>query len=182
MRYSDAYLLSKDIDWFININGIYMHFASAGGLLPDVVNDREKLRMIQHQVSQLPDLFQEEAMEIQTNSNFISFLLDKRDSEESYTQYLASFAHFARKGFISFDRTEINNPFSNHYHAVCSPVPLGDPPASFWDLPESFIHSLHSLENIPHIEVPMDWLHNLYSQQQHQLRDVVEMLNEFYQR
>lgn len=48
MKYDEAYLYSRDIDWFCIIGGIFCHVASAGGLLPDVVNDRDKLRDMQN--------------------------------------------------------------------------------------------------------------------------------------
>ena len=50
MKYDEAYLYSRDIDWFCIIGGVFCHVASAGGLLPDVINDREKLRDIQKRV------------------------------------------------------------------------------------------------------------------------------------
>lgn len=49
MKFDEAYLYSRDIDWFCIIGGVFCHVASAGGLLPDVVNDREKLRDIQNE-------------------------------------------------------------------------------------------------------------------------------------
>lgn len=42
MKYDEAYIQSKDIDWFCVIGDVYCHIASAGGVLPDQINDREK--------------------------------------------------------------------------------------------------------------------------------------------
>lgn len=121
MKYLESYLLSKDIDWFFQINNSYVHVASAGGSLPASVNNREKLRNIQHQVFNLPYLYSEE--EVAVNMIFIQRLLglNINNNQEQYFQYLQSFMIFARKGFISLDRTYVNDPFSNHYHIVCAP-------------------------------------------------------------
>lgn len=43
MKYDEAYLHSKDIDWFCIIGSVICHVASAGGLLTDAINEREKL-------------------------------------------------------------------------------------------------------------------------------------------
>lgn len=57
MEYSESYIYSKDIDWFFKINNRYIHVASAGGKLPAIINDREKLRQTQYQVYNLPYIF-----------------------------------------------------------------------------------------------------------------------------
>ena len=49
MKYSDDYMYAKDIDWFCVINDNYIHAASAGGILPEPINDREKLRKLKKQ-------------------------------------------------------------------------------------------------------------------------------------
>lgn len=50
MKYEEAYIYSKDIDWFCIIGDVFCHVASAGGMIPDVINDREKLRGLQKRV------------------------------------------------------------------------------------------------------------------------------------
>lgn len=121
MKYPESYLQSKDIDWFFQINNSYIHVASAGGSLPASINNREKLRNIQHQVFNLPYLYSED--EVAVNMMFIQQFLDLsiNYNPEQYFQYLQSFMNFARKGFISLDRTYVNDPFSNYYHIVCAP-------------------------------------------------------------
>lgn len=122
MRYSEAYIQSKDIDWFCFINGIPVHVASAGGMLPKAINDREKLRGIQHQVHALPNIFSDE--EIIVNQQ----LLQQRfsDNEEARRNYLRSFLAMARKGFVSMDRTVVEDITNNHYHVVCMPSSIKD--------------------------------------------------------
>lgn len=121
MEYSESYISSKDIDWFFKMNNQYIHVASAGGKLPAIINDREKLRQVQYEVYNLPYIFSAE--EIRINQRFIRQLLSPQLNEEPqlYGSYLESFINFARKGFVSCDRTEIENETSNIYHVVCIP-------------------------------------------------------------
>lgn len=121
MEYSESYMSSKDIDWFFKIGNQYVHVASAGGKLPDIVNDREKLRQVQHEVYNLPYIFSSE--EICLNQGFIIQLLSSQpdNGPRLYDRYIESFMNFARKGFISCDRTEIENETSDIYHVVCAP-------------------------------------------------------------
>lgn len=118
MRYSDPYLFSHDIDWYCNVNGIYIHVASAGGRLPTQINDDITLRRIQYQVEQLPDIFSDE--EIIYNDVVIANVLGQNGEKDRW-QYIESFSAMARKGFASFDRTNIANPDDNRYHLVCFP-------------------------------------------------------------
>ncbi|MDE7166637.1 MAG: hypothetical protein K2O17_06380 [Bacteroidaceae bacterium] len=121
MEYSESYIFSKDIDWFFRMNNRYIHVASAGGKLPAIINDREKLRQVQYEVYNLPYIFSAE--EIRINQGFIRQLLSLQlnDDHQLYDSYVESFINFARKGFISCDRTEIENEVSNIYHVVCVP-------------------------------------------------------------
>lgn len=137
--YPESYLLSKDIDWFFKLNNQFIHVASAGGRLPVIINDREKLREIQYQVFNLPYIFSEE--EIIINDGFINQMLSPqlRANPQLYNTYVESFINFARKGFISCDRTEVTNLMSNIYHIVC--------------MPPSFDHNIH-IDAIPKIINP----------------------------
>lgn len=128
MKYPDSYLLSHDIDWFFQIENKYVHVASAGGLLPEFINDRVKLRNFQHHVFNLPYIYSDE--EIIVNKLFIQRLLEENSNDDyhvSYTQYIESFINFSRKGFISMDRTYISDSLSDHYHIVCSPKRINHP-------------------------------------------------------
>ncbi|WP_294597125.1 hypothetical protein [uncultured Rikenella sp.] len=138
-QYPESYLLSKDIDWFFKINNQYIHVASAGGRLPAIINDREKLRQIQYQVYNSPYIFSAE--DIRINQDFIRQLLSPQlnDDPQLYDTYVESFINFDRKGFISCDRTDIKNDTSDTYHVVC--------------VPPSFDRGLQ-IENIPIITNP----------------------------
>lgn len=127
MEYNEDYIYSKDIDWFFVANGKYVHVASAGGMIPDIINDREKLRDIQRKVFLAPDIYTDE--QLVTNYDFIrqKFAQSEKFSqseelEQSIELYLESFKAMARKGFISLDRTNIYDPDDNTYHVVCRPT------------------------------------------------------------
>lgn len=133
MKLSENYIQSKDIDWFCCINGVYVHVASAGGELPDIINDNNKLREIQEAVSKLPDIYEDEELEI--NETFIRSELEKNirqlqemdiyhgnyDINKGVEDYTSTFKIMARKGFTSYDRTHVSEIDDNHYHWVVRP-------------------------------------------------------------
>lgn len=121
MEYPEDYIAAKDIDWFCVINGYYVHVASAGGVLPEVINDRDKLRTLQHNVFMAPDIFTDDDIEV--NTQFLNTRFgNKPNSQVQIDNYLASFKAMARKGFISFDRTNLSDTKDNTYHVVCKPI------------------------------------------------------------
>jgi hypothetical protein len=118
MRYTNDYMHSKDIDWFCSVNKKYwIHIASAGGILPDKINDRNQLRNIQHRVFNFPDIYADE--EIIKNENFLQARFN--DDEIAIETYLSSFKSMAKKGFISLDRTNLSDLEDPAYHVVCRP-------------------------------------------------------------
>ena len=122
MDYSEDYMLTRDIDWFCIVNGIYVHLASAGGILPMSFRDRDTLRTLQHNVAMAPYLFEEE--DVVDNEAFLNQrFADNRKGRESY---VVSFREMARKGFVSMDRTNLQNPYDNRYHIVCMPRNLDE--------------------------------------------------------
>lgn len=125
MRYPNSYLFSHDIDWFWLVNGVYVHVASAGGLIPDEINDIDELRRVQHQVEMLPDIYSDE--DLQFNNEVIESLLNN-NLAESREEYIKSFAAMARKGFVTFDRTNIGDLLDNQYHMVCKPKTINRTP------------------------------------------------------
>ena len=117
MKYSDVYISNHDIDWFCIVNGTYIHVASAGGSLPSQINDDERLRQTQHQVGLLQDIYSDN--EIEFNEEGITAAIG--NDAKGRVQYVESFAAMARKGFASFDRSNIEDPSDNRYHLVCKP-------------------------------------------------------------
>ena len=117
MKYSDDYMYAKDIDWFCVINDNYIHAASAGGILPEPINDREKLRKLQKQVYDLSPIFLDE--DIIINNSFINERFYNNNEKKS--DYLQSFMSMAKKGFVSMDRTNLFDLDDQRYHIVCMP-------------------------------------------------------------
>lgn len=116
MIYDLNYMLNHDIDWFCIINGVYVHVASAGGIIPESMRDRDELRKLQHNVSVAPDIFADE--DIEYNEQFLN---NHFPEAKERADYVRSFREMARKGFVSMDRTNWTNPDSNIYHVVCRP-------------------------------------------------------------
>lgn len=135
-EYPSKYLQSHDIDWFYVINGIPIHFASAGGIIPNAVNNREKLRLTQCKVNKLPCVLND--TDIQINPN----LYEQFEDEQALNEYLNSFNAMAKKGFVSYDRTDIQDPTSSVYIYVCGPKNY---------LPNNSV--MEVLKNTPHIDV-----------------------------
>lgn len=133
MRYSDSYIANHDIDWFCTIGGLCVHVASAGGKIPDLINDDDQLRTIQHQVELLPDIYSDE--DISYNEAAISRVIGQENGPKARAQYLESFSAMARKGFISLDKKNIADPEDNHYHMVCWPSRMDRMPQGL-DLPQ----------------------------------------------
>ena len=86
-------------------------------MIPDVINDREKLRSLQKRVFDSDFIFEEE--EIVVNEPFLNQHFG--NDEEARAAYLHSFMSMARKGFVSFDRTNVMDLNDQTYHIVCYP-------------------------------------------------------------
>ena len=125
MKYTKFYLYSHDIDWFFVVNGVYIHVASAGGNIPSQINNVNRLREIQYQIEMLQDIYTNE--EIIYNEQAITNIISQTGVEER-SQYIESFRAMSRKGFVSFDRTNIGDPEDNKYHLVCRPKDLNRKP------------------------------------------------------
>lgn len=140
-RYSTQYQLAKDIDWFFMADNIPVHVASGGGLLPDTINSKESLRRLQHRINTLEpiweasDLIYNEsflegyAAYIRENMNLYSYEPENHATSpdvvaEFIEAYLQSFKEMAMRGFVSIDRTNIEDWTDNSYHLVCRPKDL----------------------------------------------------------
>lgn len=120
MKYDNAYLYSRDIDWFCVRDGIRIHVASAGGLIPESVNVPNQLKATQKSVARLHTLFREE--QIVFNDQFL--LQRFGEDERSMEAYCWSFYMMASKGFISLDRTNVPERDEQIYHFVCAARPI----------------------------------------------------------
>lgn len=114
-RYRKDYQITHDIDWFFIYKGKVYHAASNGGLLPDAVY-REKNRKLQVEIEKM-----EATYEIKWSPNLSEFY-DVGEED------LGSFEEYAKKGFVSLDRTETEdgdteneNSGKLQYHVVAFP-------------------------------------------------------------
>lgn len=124
-------MLTRDIDWFCIVNGIYVHLASVGGILPMSFRNRDTLRTLQHNVAMAPYLFEEE--DVVENEEFLNQRF--ADNPKGRESYVVSFREMARKGFVSMDRTNLTDPYDNRYHIVCMPRNLDERSLQELDVP-----------------------------------------------
>ena len=123
-KYSEVYVNTRDIDWFGIVNGRYIHVASCGGQLPLEVNDLSYLRDLQYKVAMLDDIHNEDGspIAISHNDQYLQQRFSTNEnSGEAIENYKKSFDSFARKGFWSFDKENINDPDDSHYRLISWP-------------------------------------------------------------
>lgn len=118
-KYRDSYIASRDIDWFLKLNGIPIHVASFGGMLPEKVNDKEYLTDMQQRIANLDEMV---GMEIGINEDYVNSLFANNENpQQSKERYLRSFASFAKKGFFSYDKLDLYEPLDTHYILIAWP-------------------------------------------------------------
>lgn len=118
-KYRDSYIASRDIDWFLKLNGIPIHVASFGGMLPEKVNDKEYLTDMQQRIANLDEMV---GMEIGINEDYVNSLFANNENpQQSIERYLRSFAGFAKKGFFSYDKFNLNDPQDARYILIAWP-------------------------------------------------------------
>lgn len=106
-----------DIDWFFIDNELNLyHVASGGGIPPKSIQDNfDTYYLIQNYFNSLPIL--SENVIVKDNLElFISFVND-----DAKIKYLSTFIEFAKKGLISFDKSDLTNTEDSIYHLVVSP-------------------------------------------------------------
>lgn len=144
MSYNKNYLFTHNIDWYACIDGTWIYAASRGGLLPRKIDNGSMLPKLQGICANLPDVVNEKDIAINQelinvryqravdfykqrfidnwgdDLNFQQFL-QEYNIEVFYEQFSALFVEMACKGFYSFVRVDIDNPFSNEYRLVAFP-------------------------------------------------------------
>lgn len=141
MPYNKNYLFTHSIDWFACINGIWIHAASRGGLLPNRIDNEIILLQLQGICSNLPVILRPSDITINDEliekryRRAIEFyeqrLVDNvNDFQDFYREYNFEsfravfselFVEMACKGFYSFVRVDIDDPFSTDYSLVAYP-------------------------------------------------------------
>ena len=118
MRIEENVLKLIDIDCFFRIGNIPIFIATNGGLLPEELNDEEKLIEYSQRVSELPE--NKEKNSIIINWRYVHKRLAEQDLP-ARKSYLYSFRKMARKGFYAYDR-DIEYHGRNVYKLVAWPT------------------------------------------------------------
>lgn len=138
MAYTDIELETSDLDWFIKMGSRYIHAASGGGVIPDIIRygatNEALLEEINYSamrnyypVQVNPNLKQILALnDIEDDIRFIlnTLKITFDDPIETYIEkvYARSFIEYARMGFWSFDKTNPLKPNDPNYHLVAWPM------------------------------------------------------------
>ncbi|AMP98692.1 hypothetical protein AY601_1780 [Pedobacter cryoconitis] len=114
MAYSIIEQQTLDIDVFFKDRVKYIHVASAGGSLPKVISENDiNNNAFSIFVESLPSLF-----EIEINPNLVD-LIDLNPNDVD--MYLADFVKMAKKGFYSYDKTQLGSFDNRFFHLVARP-------------------------------------------------------------
>lgn len=121
LKFSLQFQLSHDIEWFAKVGDYCIHAMSFGGLLPQLVNERNRNFILMRKAFQMA--VQEKALTY--NDYYINRRLSRykeQYSDEQYElrrkRYLAHFEQMAARGFFSFDRDLTNEEI---YHLIVRP-------------------------------------------------------------
>ena len=109
MKLDTDIIRDLDIDWLGRIGDIPIHVASGGGGLPRAVNNDEYLIQCLEWLSELDDVVN--VSEVCVNTKLIEL-------------YQQSFVSYAKKGFFSFDKANLNNKSRNTYNLIACPCNL----------------------------------------------------------
>jgi len=109
-----------DYDLFIFQSDIKLHIATAGAIIP------RKMILLTNNNSEIYDFYNnlDTEQEFQINPNLEEIVYNKElIKNERFTSevYLNSFTKYAKKGFYSFDKTNIENPYDKKFHLVAYP-------------------------------------------------------------
>lgn len=139
MPYDRLYLETTDLDWFVQVNNRCIHAASGGGIIPNIViqNDEKNMEIRNRVIGEPSKNYKFELnphlrniLNLEDRKEDIAFLLSTLGIEfgddpiQVYIDkvYVNSFVEFAKKGFWSFDKTNVQNYSDRMYHLVARPV------------------------------------------------------------
>lgn len=141
--YQINYQLTHDIDWFAFIDGVPVHVATNGGILPHdsyKVRDLVQIQKLVHRMerqykvginenyleSYLTETKAYPDIDEMTEENFRLMLPERvemnRNLSRSLNAYTWSFVEMASKGFMSFDRKVDKDNWVDYYHLVAWPL------------------------------------------------------------
>lgn len=115
MAYSQIEQSTLDLDLFFKDKNKYIHIASGGGRIPDILANSDNT--IEEFKTILNDF--KETFEIDVNPSLMEFL----DIEENKLElYLESFIKYAKKGFFTYDKTNLGEFNDMTFHLVAKPI------------------------------------------------------------
>ena len=141
--YQINYQLTHDIDWFAFIDGIPVHIATNGGLLPHdsyKVKDLVRIQKLVHRMERrykvginenyleryLNEIEAYPGIDEMTDEDFRQMLPERleinRNHSRAINAYIWSFVEMASKGFLSFDRRVDDEHWVDYYHLVAWPL------------------------------------------------------------
>lgn len=112
MPYKIDQQLENDFDIFLFDREKIIHIATAGGVLPNKLSNIE----IDFRVEALKVNLYRRVFDIKTNEN-----IDKKGITDNKI-YLSSFNWFAKRGFYSYDKSNIDDPLDTKYQLVSYPI------------------------------------------------------------
>jgi len=123
-RYSNKYLLSHCVDLYFKCNNRYVHILTDGSLIPEILNDRGRNRVLQSEIALL------EPTEIDINAievnpvylhNVCHLSQDMANNKQSVYDALQMFAPAAQLGFYSYYCVATDNENRGDYIWVARP-------------------------------------------------------------
>lgn len=135
---------SLDIDWFIELDGVLVHIASNGGHIPWNSYKIRSLESIYENVMAMPEEHEIGINEAYINdldgyeyldNNDLKALLKKEDGSflDKISLYSESFVSMAKRGFLSFDRSDYISPSGYEmYRLIAWPNDLNDDRIEFF--------------------------------------------------
>lgn len=116
--YRKDYQERHDIDWFAIYEGIPIHVASNGGVIPTIIKSGDN-RAVQRYLANLETSLN---VDITVNTEWLNQLANiesEHNNNFDKNTYLPTFIEFAKLGFISIDNAIINGEYQ--YKVVAYP-------------------------------------------------------------
>lgn len=116
--------INYDLDLFKDFGGFFLHFATAGGYIPENIISNP----IHNQIRSF--LLNQNSLNFEYKVNpFLDEILSLKFEAQNINKedfnreaYLHDFISYAKKGCFSFDRTFISNHFDRKFHLVAYPI------------------------------------------------------------
>lgn len=117
-KHSEVFYANSDIDWFCELNGVNIHVASLGHIIPESVE--KTLPEVYEAVSAIDMVPWEGRNNIWYNEELVRRIV-RLESNTEIARYLSTFVVMARKGFYSFAPLTCD-PTDGGYYLMAKPV------------------------------------------------------------